>query len=641
MIPPAQALVLALLACFAGAAASGLVARRRALAGWLACAATALSSGLALWAALRVLAAGVPAKGVFWQAHSLGFALRIQVDGLTAVFLVLIALVAPAAALFSIPYLEQHPTESVGRYYPNFLIFLAAMYGLVSTADMMWFFFIFWQMMTLPGYALIRFERGKPANVRAANKYLVMMQIACALTMIGAEILVAGGGRAGDLKYDFDTVSQNLPALLRSHPGLVATAFGLFLAGFGIKLGMWPFGQVWLPDAHPAAPSPVSALLSGVMIKTGIYGLMRYFFWLVPAEAQADFPMARWGAALAVLGTFTLFTGTMQALKQEQTKRLLAFHSIGQAGYIVLGLGIALALLPASDWALASLAAVGFVGALFHTLNHGLFKSLLFLNSGALLRATGTQDLNQMGGLLRLMPWTALTALIASLSIAGVPLCNGYASKWCLAVAGFQGGALAPYLPVCALIALLTSVLTLASFLKFFGASFLARTSALVREKAAGRASLEVGWLMRGPQLFLAGLCLLLGLVPAVGFHLMGLALHGSQQGLGGVLAQALSVRNDFSLGACRLSGQALYVPAALVVVLGLLFLLSLAISRLGEARRRRAVPWLCGYALESGPLRFTAHAYYGEIKRHFRWLGGNPGVPKEPLPPLARPVSH
>ena len=226
------------------------------------------------------------------------------------------------------------------------------MYGLVSTTDMMWFFFIFWQMMTLPGYALIRFEHKNPANIHAANKFLLMMQIACAATMVGAELLAVTGAAASgsaSLKYDFDTVSANLPLMLSTRPGATALAFGLFLVGFGIKMGMWPFGQFWLPDAHPAAPSPVSAMLSGVMIKTGVYGLMRYFLWLVPPAAQADYPLAKWGLLVALLGTITLFTGTMQALKQEQSKRLLAFHSIGQIGYILLGTGACMSLLPVRD----------------------------------------------------------------------------------------------------------------------------------------------------------------------------------------------------------------------------------------------------------------------------------------------------
>src|ERR1019366_3708117 len=320
------------------------------------------------------------------------------------VFLLLAALIAVPASFYSIIYMRHYQDYGVARYYPYFLLFLAAMYGLLSTTDMMWFFFIFWQLMTLPGYALIRFEHRKRENIWAANKYLIMMQIACIATMIGAELLaVTGKSVSGgtSLKYDFDTVSANLPLLLAIRPGTTALAFGLFLIGFGIKMGMWPFGQVWLPDAHPAAPSPVSAMLSGVMLKTGVYGVMRYFLWLAPAGARGDFPLARWGWVVAVLGTITLFTGTMQALKQEQTKRLLAFHSIGQVGYILLGFGACMALLPAAGPEAAALAALGMVGALFHTLNHGVFKALLFLNAGSMLQATGTQNLNKMGGLLK------------------------------------------------------------------------------------------------------------------------------------------------------------------------------------------------------------------------------------------------
>ena len=255
-------------------------------------------------------------------------------------------------------------------------------------------------------------------------------------------------------------MSANLPALLNAHPGITMLAFALFLVGFGIKMGMWPFGQVWLPDAHPAAPSPVSAMLSGVMIKTGVYGLMRYFLWLVPPAGWTLFPLAEWGMVIAFLGTITLFTGTMQALRQEQSKRLLAFHSIGQIGYILLGLGVCMALLPGGDHRLVTLAAIGLFGALYHVMNHGVFKGLLFLNAGSILYATGTQDLNKLGGLMKFMPLTAVTALVASFSISGVPLFNGFVSKWSIYVAAVQGSGASGsgYLALCAIIAILTSV---------------------------------------------------------------------------------------------------------------------------------------------------------------------------------------
>jgi formate hydrogenlyase subunit 3/multisubunit Na+/H+ antiporter MnhD subunit len=492
------------------------------------------------------------------------------------------------------------------------------MYGLVSTTDMMWFFFVFWQMMTWAGWALIRYERRKPENARAASKYLWMMQLACAVTMIGAAILARTSVTAGGetlMKYDFDAVLHHLPEQLQTQGGWVAVAFALFLTGFGIKLGMWPFGQVWLPDAHPAAPSPVSAMLSGVMIKTGVYGLMRYFIWLVPAEARADYPVARWGMVLAVLGTVTLFTGTVQALRQDHSKRLLAFSSIGQGGYILFGLGVCLTLLGSTNETLLALAALGFYGALFHTLNHGVFKSLLFLNAGSVLHATGTQDLNKLGGLMRHMPATAVTALIASLAIAGVPLFSGFASKWCLLTAAIQGGAAARWLPVCALVAILTSAITLALFLKFFGVMFLSRTSELVAERARRHSSLEVTGKMRVAQAALAGVSVAAGLMPLLALSLIGAALDASRQGLGVILADAhLTVLGAWTELGSR-DQPAVYVPVVLLGVLMAMFAVVRMLSKLGGAQRREATPWLCGYAREAEAHRYRANGLYGELK--------------------------
>lgn len=627
MLTPEQAVVVSILVCLVGAGLTLLVSRRKESAGWLAFAVTAVTGGMVLWAVAQVLTHGPAQPAQFLQMPAIGFALRIHVDGLTAVFLLLAVLVAVPAALYSIRYMRHYGEYGVGRYYPHFLLFLAAMYGLLSTTDMMWFFFIFWQLMTLPGYALIRYEHRKPENIRAANKYLVMMQIACAVTMIGAELLAVTGAAASgsaSLKCDFDNVSANLPAMLTLKPGMTALAFALFLVGFGIKMGMWPFGQFWLPDAHPAAPSPVSAMLSGVMIKTGVYGLMRYFLWLEPPEAQGVFPLANWGLIIALLGTVTLFTGTMQALKQEHSKRLLAFHSIGQVGYILLGTGACMALLAASGNA-RLWAAVAFFGALFHVLNHGLFKALLFLNAGSLLHATGTQDLNRMGGLMKFMPLTAVTALVASLSISGVPLFNGFASKWNIYVATIQGTPEAKYLAVCGVIAILTSALTLASFIKFFGVSFLSRTSACVKEQAAKHGQLEVGWLMQAPQMFLAVLCVALGMVPVLAFRLISAALDASSHGFGAALAEAAPLTGGVWSGLEMVNGAALFSPVALAAVLGVMFLLTRGLSKLGGAKRRADAPWLCGYVREAECHRYVAHNFYGEIKRWFRWLGGAP----------------
>jgi NADH:ubiquinone oxidoreductase subunit 5 (subunit L)/multisubunit Na+/H+ antiporter MnhA subunit len=272
---------------------------------------------------------------------------------------------------------------------------------------------------------------------------------------------------------------------------------------------------------------------------------------------------------------------------------------------------------------------------------------LLFLNSGSLLWATGTQDLNKLGGLMRFMPLTAVTALVASFSIAGVPLFNGFVSKWSIyvgaiqggtALGALQGGAASCLLPICAVAAILTSVLTLASFIKFFGASFLTRTSALVAAKAAeaaqqrrpagaeeagGRRSLEVGWLMQGPQLFLAAICLLVGLAPALAFQWLQQALECSRQGYGMALANAVPLSSQPLAGLAGPGGGAVLTPLVLAAVLSVGFMGAWALAKLGGARRRAVAPWLCGYVGESEQHRYTAHGFYGELKRYFRWVGG------------------
>jgi formate hydrogenlyase subunit 3/multisubunit Na+/H+ antiporter MnhD subunit len=364
------------------------------------------------------------------------------------------------------------------------------------------------------------------------------------------------------------------------------------------------------------------------MIKTGVYGLMRYFLWLAPLEARNMFPLAGWGLALAWLGAITLLTGTLQALKQEHTKRLLAFHSIGQVGYILLALGASMAFLSAHHPVADALAALAFVGALFHTINHGIFKSLLFLNAGSLLAATGTQDLNRMGGLMRLMPVTAATALVASLSISGVPLFNGFVSKWIIYTATIGGGPYVNYLPVLGLVAILTSALTLASFVKFFGSAFLGRRSQWITEHLTSDHRVGHHVLMRIPMVFLALLCLGLGLIPALAVQLLQAALHASQQGLGEIFAQVAPLQSSEWTGVDVLMGEARCAPLALAVALSAMAGLAWGLSRLGHAARRADAPWLCGYAHETEDARFRAHHYYTEIKKHIRWLGGHPSAP-------------
>jgi len=385
----------------------------------------------------------------------------------------------------------------------------------------------------------------------------------------------------------------------------------------------------------------MSALLSGVMIKTGVYGLMRYFLWLVPAEAQGDFPMARWGLIIAILGTVTLLLGTYQALRQEQTKRLLAFHSIGQVGYILLGIGACLLLLPAGDTARA-LAAVALFAALFHTVNHGTFKALLFLNAGSMLYRTGTQNLNQLGGLLRFMPITGVTALIAALSISGVPPLNGFASKWSLYVAAIQGAGFSAWLVVFAAIAILTSALTLASFIKFFGTSMLARTSQLVQARAQDGTGLEVGRGMLASQLLLAAVCVGLGVAPALAYRAGVWVLSNSPHGFGQLLAAVFPAPDAPLAGLAAPGGAAIMVPVVFLLLAGVLAGVGIWWSRAGEARRRMVDPWACGYVTASATPPFTAHHFYGALKPgHTARSPRSPGPDPDPDPKAPPPAPN
>ncbi len=566
MLTPEQAVLVSLLTCIAGAVLTLLVSRSKLVAGWLAFAITTGTAILILSAVFKVLLSGPSAHpATFWAMPQFAFALRIYVDGLTAVFLLLAALIAVPASFYSILYMRIYRDYSVARYYPYFLLFLAAMYGLLSTTDMMWFFFIFWQLMTLPGYALIRFEHRKRQNVWAANKFLIMMQIACVATMIGAELLAIGGkavSGSANLKYDFDTVSANLPLLLATRPGITALAFGLFLIGFGIKMGMWPFGQVWLPDAHPAAPSPVSAMLSGVMIKTGVYGLMRYFLWLVPVSAQADYPLARWGMLVAVLGTITLFTGTMQALKQEQSKRLLAFHSIGQIGYILLGTGTCMALLPVNTPATAGARGHRFLWRAVPRAEpravQGTAVSECRIHA-ARHRHAGPQPDGRHDEVHAADRHHCADRLVLHLGRAAVQRLRQQVEHLRGGDSGQRVGALSRRLRG-------DRDLDQRAHAGIVHQVF-RRELSVAHERAGARAGgqsgrLEVGWMMQLPQLALAFLCVLLGVVPAIGFRLMQRALEASRGGLGTALANAFPMRSGPLAGVTEVDSAAVFAPA-------------------------------------------------------------------------------
>ncbi len=412
--------------------------------------------------------------------------------------------------------------------------------------------------------------------------------------------------------------------------GRRALIYGLLLFGFGMKVGMFPLGQLWLPDAHSSAPSPISALLSGVMIKTGVYGMIRMLFWMVPPEVQAHGGRSL-GLIVAGFGVVTLFIGTVQALKQHDAKRLHAYHSIGQMGYILLAIGSAQYFVLSDNALLNTLAVLALVGGLYHAVNHVLFKGLLFLCTGSVQYATGTKDLDKLGGLLRLMPITALVSAIASAAIAGIPGFSGFVSKWAIIASGLLGGTSAGIIVLFAVIALMTSAITLASYVKFFGMSFTASGI----EWRRGTGVREVGVLMLLPMSLLAALCLVQGFWPGffVGLFIRVFAISE------GSLVQALfadaatQAALAQSWGGVSLSlapgGQpvAFVMPLALLAMLYSAGLFAAWFRRAGGGEPRQAPVWLGGYQTLNGANSYTSSHIYPAFKKFMWWTGGN--VPK------------
>ncbi|MDP9324701.1 MAG: hydrogenase 4 subunit B, partial [Acidobacteriota bacterium] len=377
------------------------------------------------------------------------------VDGLSAWFLLVLSTLAIPIAIFSIGY-AGHP------HYHRRSVFLAVAFNvllgameMVFTADDAIAFLFASELMALTTAALVATEHEQRASRRAAYLYLVMSHVATGCLIAGFLILAVSSG------------SMSFPVLLagRVPPGALGDGlFALFFIGFGIKAGVIPL-HVWLPDAHPAAPANISALMSAVVIKTGIYGMVRV------CAFGLGVPRLSWGVAVVVLGGLSAVLGVLYALMQHDLKRLLAYHSIENIGIILLGLGAGMIALA---YGRPYVASIGIAASLYHVLNHAVFKGLLFLGAGGMTLATGTRQIEQFGGLLRRMPWTGLFFLIGAMAISGLPPLNGFASEWLTFQAflfGFQEST-EPFVrvlfPLAGAVLALTTALAAACFVKAF-----------------------------------------------------------------------------------------------------------------------------------------------------------------------------
>lgn len=607
-----------LLAGFAALALSALVspllARRPRTAGRTNFAFTAAAAAAFFLAAAGAISGRGPGEA---EVLRLGpWSLPLLLDGLAGLFLGLVALLSLAGAFYSIRYLERFPGAGARVYYFCFPLFIAGMAGLLVADDLSFGFTAAWQLMALSSYGLVRFDRAAKGTGRAALKYLLFME--------GAWLVVAGGAFfIGGYAFG-DPNHVVLEKMAHTGAAPLAAFLALQCAGFGLKAGVFPLGQLWAPDAYAAAPSPVAALLSGALEKTGVFGLLRAFFFLAPAAAGGT--MKPWGTALLAAGALTLFIGTIQAVKQSDADRLLAYSSIGQVGYIVFALGTALRLAAGGPGASGALAAVAVLGALFHVLNHGVFKSLLFLVSGSVRYATGTRDLNRLGGLMSLMPATAFAAGIASLAISGVPATSGFASKWAIVTPALLAGRGAVLLVLLGVVALFTSAVTLACYVKFFGMTF---TAAGAEWNVHGEVR-EVPGSLLAPKILLAAVCLVQGLFPALFLKLIAAALRASPGFALGSGAPPDQVLDATAAGVRLVAVPGGLVRAAAMPLLlgGLLALGFLAAGRLRKAGRggeTGAPAWLGGYQGLGPATRYVDSSMFAAFRKFFRWTGGAP----------------
>ena len=536
-------------------------------------------------------AAGSQLVGVSGIPASAG--LPFGLDALSSWFIVIILGIGSITAVYGVRYLdEKRGDHRVGTAHLLLAVLLAALTGVV-TARTIVAFLASWEIMAVTAYLLVVFDHERADVRRAGLIYLVLTHVST-IALLGMFAAWSGGSTNASF--------QDLASVAAAHGAPVGLLLVLALIGFGIKAGVVP-GHFWLPGAHAAAPSHISALLSGVMLKTGIYGLLRVLVLLGP-------PPAWWSWTVLLLGLASAVLGVLWALAQHDLKRLLAYHSVENIGIILMGLGIgALGM----TYHHPILAVLGVTGALLHTLNHALFKSLLFLGAGAVVRATGSQQIDQLGGLARVMPRTAWGFLIGAIAIVGLPPLNGFVSEWMifrgLFAAGEASGALRAASAAAAGLAL-TGALALACFTKLHGVIFLGAQRAGMSVKPGADRGLV------GPQLVLAAACITIGLLP---FLVIPAALRAASVVLQGSLMPTVVAATVAESRMVALMALAVVGIATAVWVL----------RQLGQGGHRATIgtTWACAFPAPTVRMQYTASSYAANLLSGFGPLAGTEQV--------------
>lgn len=510
-----------------------------------------------------------------------GGALLIRVDALSAFFVAPVFLIAGAGALFGERYWPA--TRERAAYVRTFYGILTAALAIVMTAANTILFLAAWEIVALASFFLVATEGEERASRDAAWLYLAASHVAT-LSLFGLFTLL-----------HTVTGTWTFKLLRTTHESSALTAiFWLAITGFGIKAGLMPF-HIWLPGAHAAAPSHVSSMMSGVVIKMGIYGLVRVL-------SLFSAPPAWFGETLLIAGIVSSILGVAFALAQHDLKRLLAYHSIENIGIIVTGLGVGLL---ARAHGHPTIALLGFAGALLHVWNHGLFKSLLFLGGGAAVHSVHTREIDRMGGLARRMPWSAAAFVIGAVAICGLPPLNGFVSEWLLYMGSFTGmqrQATGGWMLLVVLVApalAVTGALALACFVKAFGTVFLGSP----RSDAASSAD-EVPVSMRIAMAPLAMACAVIGIVPVV---------------IAPALTRAVAVAGNARVPNTLLASLAPVQTIAIAIAIVLIVAIVAVKLLVGAAPRRNT--WDCGYASPTARMQYTSSSFARTLVAFFRWV--------------------
>ena len=532
--------------------------------------------------------------------------LTVHLDPLGAYFVLIVSLLAVALSLYSLGYVR-------GFYGRKNVGLLAAFYNalllattLVFTASNAFFFLIAWEIMALTAYCLVSYEHEKTETRNAGVLFFIMSHIGTGCLILGFLLLfqAAGGSSPEDYSFErFRSLGESLS------PGRRDAAFLLFLFGFGVKAGIIPL-HIWLPEAHPVAPSNVSALLSGVLIKTGIYGLTRVLFDFLGT------PPNWWGVTVLTIGTLSAVLGVLYALMEHDLKRLLAYHSIENIGIILMGLGASLMFLHSHHPVLAALA---LIAGLYHTINHAIFKALLFLGAGAVLHSTHTRNMEEMGGLIKRMPATAFFFLIGAVAISALPPLNGFVSEWLTYQALLQGfdpsGSLVRLMfPLSGAMLALTGALAAACFVKAFGITFLAQP----RSVHAAEAHEAAPTMLSGMGLLTVA-CVFLGLFPTLFLNLFGPL---TQQLLGQPLPDNLNLAGGWVLGNTQETGGTVSTLGLTLMGVCLLPIPLVLWLCFGRGTRTRLGPtWDCGLRGLTPQMEYTATGFSKPIRMIFKAL--------------------